>query len=440
MKLFKIPKIIFRNLVFSVGLLALTPLAYSQAKNEVQEQAEVRWKKIEEAEKYTLEIYKDAEGKERILVNETTGPSFTWKEAPKGTFYFRISYKDKNGRQSPFSEVSKLIIDEFESENLKVTLQYPNNKYISPTERQAFEWDNFQDAESYKIVVRKYKKDDIVVENKVNSLSAIVPLSPGLYDWKVIAYDENDQELGSSEIRALKILDPKKAISIDSLNNQRNPNYIKLASYFGNMNVASDLENSGGVVKSENDIQMFPGTYSLDLGQNVSRNDFVTANLFYKNGQNVNINYNEFDLASNWNRYAFIHPSWTFFGGPGLNFSSVSFLSNNSTENIGGSLNYFALTLQGTLIGSFQNDESIKHIINVKTGYALLSTKSTSYEFNYEFRKNKIWLLKKWNYIYQKLFFQIGLGYYSNRISSAGNAINTQEIRLPIGLGYYHSW
>lgn len=416
------------------------PSVTNLSNSETYEVAEVKWDEIADAKEYIFEIYRDSSARELLLKRKTKRSPFFWKKAPQGTFYFRFAYFDKHGRQSPFSELSKLIIEEFNAENQRVQLIYPANKFISRSDRQGFEWQGFEECDNYQLIITGFKKNDIIFQNKTNSLSLLTPLAPGLYRWKIIAY-EKGKAVARSEERALKVVDPLKAGQLKNpLNNPNNLNFLKADFLYGNLSSENQVKKSGETFQSTESIPLFPGSYSLSLGQSVGKEEYITSTLAYKNGYNGDISYSEFDFGGNLNWYGINNKDWVFFWGPGMKYSSISFISDTSTKNAGASLNFISLTFQATVMTSFKSFDSWKHILNVQGGYSFLTPKSTAMEINYELRKTRIGLLKPWPSFYEKVFFNIGIGHTSNKVISNGNSLYMKEWHLPFGLGLFHDW
>ena len=427
---------LYENRSEMLSQLGLT--ADNYVKNEVFEAAEVKWDEIKEANEYHFEIYKDSSGKDLLLSRKAKSSPFIWKKAPQGTFFFRLSYTDKFGRKSPFSELSKVIIEGYREENQRVRLNYPSHKFISHSDRQGFEWEPFDDADSYQLTIKNFKSHEIIFEKKTNSLSHLTPLPPGLYRWKIMAY-EGSNKIASSEERAFKILDPSQRGSLKNpLNNPYNRNFLKGDFIFGSIHANSEVNKSGELFESNETISQFPGTYSLSVGQNIGRERFLNGKLGFQNGYNKNISYSSLNFGGNWNWYAATNQDWTFFWGPGMKYSSISLVSDSSSKTVGATLNFVSLTFQGTVSTSFKSFDTWKHSLNIQGGYSFLNATATTAEINYDVRKTKIGLLRPWASFYEKVFFHVGLGYNSNTITTNGNSLNMVEWRIPIGLGLYH--
>lgn len=65
--------------------------------------------KVEKAERYYVEIYKNFNGYKRIYSGEENSPTFLWKSNRSGIYYLRYKVYDNKGRESKFSKYSKLI-------------------------------------------------------------------------------------------------------------------------------------------------------------------------------------------------------------------------------------------------------------------------------------------------------------------------------------------
>ncbi|MFT6633140.1 MAG: hypothetical protein ACJAS4_003110 [Bacteriovoracaceae bacterium] len=71
---------------------------------------ELKFPKIENAKTYHIQIFKDKNSKHLVKEIKTTGNTLNWTPPQAGNYFWRISYTDHWGRQSPFSDSSPLNI------------------------------------------------------------------------------------------------------------------------------------------------------------------------------------------------------------------------------------------------------------------------------------------------------------------------------------------
>lgn len=402
--------------------------------------AEIDWAPIEEAKEYILEVYQDAEGKKLEFSRKIKNHFFDWSNPPSGTFYFRIAIIDKYKRQSPFSDLATLVIEDLREKRKSIAIVYPNNKFISHSEKQTFEWEGIEDASHYKVVLRIPKETKTFFEGETKKAYLLTSVPPGTYFWKVYAFD-GKEEIAASEERIFKMVDVRKFVDTKNMSKHAYlKGYYQADLIYGNISSLADVYKSGEHFKSDESLSLFPGSMNIKLGQVISQEHFLTGWLTYKNGSNSHVNYSEFDFGGHWNWIKVANESFIFYYGPGAKYSSISFISDDSTKNLGASLNFISALMQGTLVYNHKNIEGLKQLVQLEGGASYGMANSLQGNISYDLRKSKISLLKNSGALYDKAFIQIGFSYHINNVTYGKDKLNMSEWRIPIGLGLEQDW
>ncbi|MBT7608673.1 MAG: hypothetical protein HN576_02885 [Bacteriovoracaceae bacterium] len=164
--------------------------------------------KNDNAKSYVLKIYNDETEKNLVLKRKINTSIFRWNNVEAGEYYYKISIIDFWGRQGPFSELSKLII---EYEVTKNEVKENSIKLISPVHKhqlkkryQIFSWRSKNNEEFTFQISEDLAFSKIIFEKKVKSSKIRVnrkklskKLSKKLY-WRVLQ--------GESKSRKRKII------------------------------------------------------------------------------------------------------------------------------------------------------------------------------------------------------------------------------------------
>ncbi len=402
--------------------------------------AEISWDKVKDAKWYILEIYRDEKGEEILISRRLKRPYFEWTNAPSGTYFFRVSYIDKYERQSPYSEMSKLIIEDQKIEEKEIQLIFPENKYISFTTKQGVEWKPLPDADFYKVIVSSFKDKKIYFEGKTHCPYLLIPLNKGAYRWKVQAFSKNEV-IGTSGERFFSIRELKNQTQdIYPILNPYLKGYLQADFLIGGVTADTILNQGGESYNSSADLNLFPNSLMISAGHNLSYHHYLTAWTSYKALEKGTSKYSEIDFGGYWNWFARTDEKMVVYFGPGGKFSSVNLESVNQSNGLGAKFNFMTVLFQATLIAPFWKFENWKQILKGEGGVSFAIVNSTQTGFSYSLKKSKFSLFKMWPSLYENSYLQFGFGYSMSNTKYNKDEIRVNEWKIPIGIGVDHNW
>jgi hypothetical protein len=402
--------------------------------------AEISWDKVRDAKWYILEVYRDEKGEEILISRRLKRPYFEWTNAPSGTYFFRVSYIDKYERQSPYSELSKLIIEDQIIEEKEIQLIFPENKYISFTTKQGVEWKPLADADYYKVIVSNFKDKKIYYEGNTHCPYLIIPLEKGAYRWKVQAFSKNEL-IGSSGERFFKIKDLKNQTQdIYPILNPYLKGYLQADFQIGGVTADTILNQGGKSYDSSADLNLFPNSLMISAGHNLSYHHYLTAWTSYKALEKGTSKYSEIDVGGYWNWFARTDEKMVVYFGPGGKFSSVNLESVSNNNGFGANFNFMTVLFQATLIAPLWKFENWKQILKGEGGVSFAIVNSAQTAFSYSLKKSKFSLFKMWPTLYDNSYIQFGFGYSMSNTKYNKDEIRVNEWKIPIGIGVDHNW
>jgi hypothetical protein len=141
---------------------------------------------------YLIEIFNDAKGEQLLLKGTSSKETFRIHNPQVGQFYYRVAIKDFWGRQGPFSEMSKVILEQPEVKkeitSNKITLLSPHHHDKFSTKTLNFKWFS-QSTENYTLQISlDVSFSKFFFEKKVKSKSLMLSEKklPSHFYWRVI--------------------------------------------------------------------------------------------------------------------------------------------------------------------------------------------------------------------------------------------------------------
>jgi hypothetical protein len=424
----------------SYALIAQNGDSQLKTKKKIYTFAEFSWPEIKEAKQYVLQVYRDPEGKELELSRQLKKNSFEWNNAVVGIHYFRIAYLDKYDRKSPFSDLSKLIIEELKETRTSVKLLYPENKFTSLADKQGFEWKAVENATSYKLLIYQHNSKSIYYEGEAHCPYIIVPISQGLYRWKIVAYDGKN-EIEKSEERILKIITLRR--NGQDLVGAKNPyidSFYEFDLLYGKVDADLTVRDTGKDMQSSYGINTFPRSVRAKGGIDLSFDHFVTGFASYQNGLNSQLSYTHVDIGGYFNWFAFADEDLVIYFGPGGKYTSLNFDLEDAIKDTGANFNYIAAFFQATMIQKVKFVDGLDQLIQVEGGGSYTTVDSLQLNFAYTLRKSRFSLFQNWKNLYNKSFLTLGFEYSTNDIKYRENDFSIREWKIPVGFGFYHDW
>jgi hypothetical protein len=407
---------------------------------EASQFAELSWDKVKDAKWYILEIYRDEKGEEILISRRLKRPYFEWTNAPSGTYFFRVSYIDKYERQSPYSELSKLIVEDQQLLEQEIQLIFPEHKYTSFTTKQGVEWKPIENAEYYKVIVTTLKDKKIFFEGKTHCPYMLFPVDQGTYRWKVEAYNNNEL-IGSSNERFFKIKDLKNQTQeIYPILNPYIKGYLQADLFYGGVTADTILNQAGTGYNSSSNLDLFPSSIMISGGHNLSYHHYLTASTSFKSLQKGTSKYSEIDFGGYWNWFARNDEKMVVYFGPGGKFSSVNLETVSDSNRIGAKFNFMTVLFQATLIAPLWNFDNWKQILKGEGGVSFAIVNSIQTGFSYSLKKSKFSLFKMWPSLYESSYLQFGFGYSMSNTKYNEDEIRVNEWKIPIGIGVDHNW
>ncbi len=172
----------------------------------------------EDAKSYKIEIYADENGKKLIKTGQTNETVYRFDNPDAGTYWFRVSIIDYWDRESPFSDFSKMIVEDFPKKIIKEKATRGQVVLISPVHGHkhisgslTFKWkskseDDFIFELSDKVDFSDMKVREIV---RGNSLTLSKKVLPEKFYWRV---RQGGGESYKRRVVVLKGIQPKKKI------------------------------------------------------------------------------------------------------------------------------------------------------------------------------------------------------------------------------------
>lgn len=149
------------------------------------------------AKEYVVEIYADKDKTKLIQRLLTKDPKVVWKQAIPGTFFWQVAYIDFWGRQTEFSKLSKLVIENDEEAEKEA---FTTMELESPAHREnvltkiddgvTFSWKSINSDHYTLLIARDLEFEKLVLTKKTKKEEHTLTCddlknSPGEYYWKV---------------------------------------------------------------------------------------------------------------------------------------------------------------------------------------------------------------------------------------------------------------
>jgi hypothetical protein len=166
----------------------------------------------ENTKEYVLRIYR--KGESSLLVEQRLSqPVFVWKKAVPGEYDFQYAVVDFFDRQSPFSDLSPLIVKEPRGPSRPLLISPIRLEEVREP-RVAFRWGYADRAKKYSFVLSDTEDFKTKIhEQEVNTPGIVLDekLPEGTYFWQVKAIDERGESTPSSVGRFIHI-PPKEEV------------------------------------------------------------------------------------------------------------------------------------------------------------------------------------------------------------------------------------
>lgn len=167
-----------------------------------------RWEDVAKAEKYELQVAKDA-GFTRNVVNETLTETRYIKKLEAGNYHWRVRAIEKSGRPGEWTPDTKLAVARSAS---NPSVGYPKKdevvKVFSDKARKVkFAWDKIGDADNYKVVVSSdpsFNKIDFQEQTKNTEHEIEIP-KDGKYYWYLEGRNTKENLAVRSEIESFNV-------------------------------------------------------------------------------------------------------------------------------------------------------------------------------------------------------------------------------------------
>ena len=152
----------------------------------------------EEAKKYVVKIYSDAQGGDLLLETTLESKTLDWKGAKPGQYYWQYALVDFWGRTSPFSDLSVLTVtgtQMVKPQKPKLVGSEIKNKNV------VLKWNTSEKNSSYRLEIALTKTFDKVMLSRNTKKSQYTfkdELPPTTYFWRVVATNDSKREVTSS--------------------------------------------------------------------------------------------------------------------------------------------------------------------------------------------------------------------------------------------------
>ena len=401
--------------------------------------AELKWDPVEGAKYYYLEIYSDNARKELLLSRKLQENYFHWQGVPTGTYFFRVCFENKNSQKSPFSELGRLIVEDIKETDRFIELKYPKHKHSTYGERFGFEWKTVEQAQKYVLVVKDFHSKKTLKKIESTSGSLMTQLPSGLYRWQVYGLD-NDLEVAMSEERFLKVADTKNFKNLKSKSqDQPLKNFFGFDALFGQIHSKSKVTRSSTTYNNTEKLSLFPSSFRFSSLLNLNNQNFATTSLDYKDGSTDSVNFlSQVTITGAINRAIKKSDHFLFYYGPALKYDSLSLVSEDNSENIGGSnLSYISLGAQAGLIHLIDNQKTLIQQFNIDSQFSFITIQGQTINVHYHLRKNKIPFLKSFKSVYENLYTHASVKYSQLTAKSSDDSLYLTSWEFPIGIGFY---
>lgn len=148
---------------------------------------------------YVLRIYRKGE-REPILEEKFSGKEYLWKSALPGEYDFSYAVVDFFGRQSPFSDRSRLVVKDSESPGRPLLIA-PIRLERVDTLPVNLRWTKAERARNYRVSLSRdenLREKMLEKETKENEFGISSLEESGNYFWQVVAVDREGRETPSS--------------------------------------------------------------------------------------------------------------------------------------------------------------------------------------------------------------------------------------------------
>ncbi len=230
------------------------------------------------ADYYSVEIFQDKEATAPLLKRVLRDPVLKWDNPPVGVFYWRLSYLNKKNQQGPWSNISKLIIEEKDLQN-----DTKNIEIISPkagawihsiSDRLIqFQWSESANCVSYQLnVLDRAKKNSVFKVSVTEKLVDNFFLPLGSYALIIECKNKEQKIVGRSQKISFSVSDemsPEDKLK-RSGPNPYNPSYYSLG--LGLNSTSSDF--TGKTTSSSDSLMMKKNIY-LNIGYNLHYDFFL---------------------------------------------------------------------------------------------------------------------------------------------------------------------
>ncbi|MCO4795277.1 MAG: FecR domain-containing protein [Bacteriovoracaceae bacterium] len=166
----------------------------------------------EDAKSYLIEIYSDSDGKNLVVKGTTSESTWKWENPKAGVGHIRVSVVDFWDRQSPFSDLTKIVIEEIQIKKIeKVSLLSPYHGFKTVGDKVTFKWKSNVEGDYFLEISKDISFKNILVRRLIRTNSTTIESRdlPEKFYWRV------KQGKGTSYKRRVQVIrgiQPKKKI------------------------------------------------------------------------------------------------------------------------------------------------------------------------------------------------------------------------------------
>lgn len=165
--------------------------------------AKIHFPPNEDAKKYIIRIFQDAEGTDMVLERTVEAPVFEWENAKAGHYYWQYALIDFWGRQSPFSDLSSLSVTGVEPIlPEKPRLLAPIRATEVDEKEIEIKWTSSEKNKTYRLDVSRSEDFEKILIHKTTSDDEVTLKNPdlasGLYYWRITASNDSKKEVVSN--------------------------------------------------------------------------------------------------------------------------------------------------------------------------------------------------------------------------------------------------
>jgi hypothetical protein len=350
-----------------------------------------------------------------------------------------VAYEDSDSRKSPFSKLGRLIVEDIKDTDRFIELKYPKHKHSTYGERFGFEWKKNEQVEKYIILIKDFQTKKLLKRIESITDSIMTPLLPGLYRWQVLGL-QNEIEIALSEERYLKVVENKNSKTlIHKTGNALIRNVFEIDSLIGQTDSASEVTRSSIRYKNNEKLTLFPNSFRFGSTLKINQEKFLTSYLDYKNGNTDNVNFlSQVTISGSLNWLKKMTESFAFFYGPSIKYDSISLVSEDSSQNIGGSsLSYLSTGAHMGLIHQINKSKTLTQQLHLGPQFSFITAQGQTLNIQYQIRKDKIYFFRNWNSIYENIYAQIGFKYSIQTAKSSDDSLQLTSWEIPLGIGFY---